>query len=351
MSLTNGLLELPEKMTRSDSVSAMRGLLQRGCGAGLPARGRGGLGGRASARHLAVVLREDDLLHPLARLAVQRVRDVLERAVLAALRRHRDEQAGVAVDHFEVAHDETVVERDRHVGFQPFLVYRKDPHLGDLHDATPLDATPPTEQTAADRSARPDELSNGRLPASGEGQGKFARAFRAMSIDTSAFHAPGPGAVPVAWIWSTRSWVDALITVTRSTPLLVRRMRWSAAPSRVLSKSAITTQLLAVAQGSAPGVAGGFKAARRVTVLTAENEAPACGCSANAASFTVRDVFTVAGPRSVVGLSNGWSPNETVNVFWPLTWTTPSGTPPGMQFPLAPQRLWDIVMLSPSNWA
>src|SRR3954465_10362990 len=148
MSLTNGLLELPEKMTRSDSVSAMRGLLQRGYGAGLPARGGGGLGGRASARHLAVVLREDDLLHPLARLAVQRVRDVLERAVLAALRRHRDEQTGVAVDHFEVAHDETVVERDRHVGFQPFLVYRKDPHLGDLHDATPLDATPPTEQTA-----------------------------------------------------------------------------------------------------------------------------------------------------------------------------------------------------------
>src|SRR3954468_10073705 len=136
-SFTSGLLEFPEKTTRSCSLSDMRGLLQRAAAKGLPARRRR-RGRSRAARNLAVVLGEDGLLHPLAGLAVERMRDVLEAAVLAALRGHRHEQSRIAVDDLEVAHDEAAVERDRHVGLQPFLVHRKDPHLGNLHDATPL---------------------------------------------------------------------------------------------------------------------------------------------------------------------------------------------------------------------
>src|ERR1700704_7051100 len=62
MSFTRGLLEFPEKTTSSDSVSGMRGLLQRAASAGLPARGGGG-GRRGAARKLAVVLGGDPLLH------------------------------------------------------------------------------------------------------------------------------------------------------------------------------------------------------------------------------------------------------------------------------------------------
>src|ERR1700682_1068543 len=140
MSSTRGLLEFPEKTTSSDSVSGMRGLLQRAASAGLPASDRG-RGRRGAARKLAVVLGEDHLLHPLAGFAVQRVGNVLEGSVLPALCRHGHEQAGISVDHLEVPNDEAVVEGDGDVGFQPFLADRKDPHLGDLHDAAPLDAT------------------------------------------------------------------------------------------------------------------------------------------------------------------------------------------------------------------
>src|SRR4051812_24205568 len=69
---------------------------------------RGRLGGRSvgrlgprragAARDLALVLGQDDPLHPLAGLGVERVGDVLERAVLATLGGHRDEQPGVSVD-------------------------------------------------------------------------------------------------------------------------------------------------------------------------------------------------------------------------------------------------------------
>src|SRR5882762_9437085 len=61
MSSTKGLLEFPEKTTSSDSVSGMRGLLQRAASAGLPASGGGGR--RGAAGKLTVVLGEDHLLH------------------------------------------------------------------------------------------------------------------------------------------------------------------------------------------------------------------------------------------------------------------------------------------------
>src|SRR6267378_3412261 len=102
MSFTRGLLEFPETPTSSDSVSGMRGLLQRAASAGLPASGRGG-GRRGAARKLAVVLGEDHLLHPLAGFAVQRVGNVLEGSVLPALCRHGHEQAGISVDLLDAA--------------------------------------------------------------------------------------------------------------------------------------------------------------------------------------------------------------------------------------------------------
>src|SRR5438552_2993483 len=116
---------------------------------------------RCAARQLAVVLGEDDFLHPLAGFAVQGMRDVLEGAVLAPLGRHGDEQPGIAVDHLEIAHDEAVIEGDGDVGLEPFLVDRKDADLGDLHGATPSRrCTIPM----LDGSPQPDELSNARPP-------------------------------------------------------------------------------------------------------------------------------------------------------------------------------------------
>src|SRR5512142_2423684 len=85
---------------------------------------------------LALVLGEDDALHPLPRLGVERVGDVLERAVLPALGGHRDEQPGVPVDDLEVPDHEAVVERDRDVGLELVLADREDADLGDLHGVT-----------------------------------------------------------------------------------------------------------------------------------------------------------------------------------------------------------------------
>src|SRR5512138_250502 len=67
---------------------------------------RAGAGLRGALAHLALVLGEDDALHPLARLGVERVGDVLEGPVLASLGGHRDEEARVAVDHLQVTDDE-----------------------------------------------------------------------------------------------------------------------------------------------------------------------------------------------------------------------------------------------------
>ena len=64
--------------------------------------------------------------------------DVLERPVLATLGGHRHEQSGIAVDHFQIAHDEACVESDGDVGLQPLLVHREDANLGDFHCRTPL---------------------------------------------------------------------------------------------------------------------------------------------------------------------------------------------------------------------
>src|SRR5581483_2742032 len=158
---------------------------------------------------------------------VQRMRDVLESPVLAALRRHRHEQPGVAVDHLQVADHEAVVEGDRDVGLEPLLTHRKDPHLGDVHEATPQDArqrgTP-----EGDGTSRPDKLSNARLPACR--QGKFAREVSDMSIETSAFQFAGAGACPEALI-SRLSWcVLWSISAIRSLPLPFRTRRWSAIP-------------------------------------------------------------------------------------------------------------------------
>src|SRR5215210_7151243 len=61
---------------------------------------------RRGAAHLLAVHREHLLLQVLAHLVVERVCDVLERAVLALLARHRHEQALGAVDDLDVGHDE-----------------------------------------------------------------------------------------------------------------------------------------------------------------------------------------------------------------------------------------------------
>ncbi len=62
-------------------------------------------------------------------------------------------------------------------------------------------------------------------------------------------------------------------------------------------------------------------------------------CSCITPAFRISDVVNVAGPRSEEGLSRGWFPKSTVNVFCPLIWMRPSGMAPGMQFVVPPQRL------------
>src|SRR5512138_931816 len=83
--------------TAGRGQAAGRTLLLARVGSGRPRRG---------LAELPLVLRQDRALHALARLGVERVRDVLEGAVLAALRGHRHEQAGVPVDDLEVADHE-----------------------------------------------------------------------------------------------------------------------------------------------------------------------------------------------------------------------------------------------------
>src|SRR2546426_3623586 len=69
----------------------------------------------------------------LARLVVQGMGDVPERAVLPFLAGHRDEQAVVPVDNLDVADHEAVVNDDGNESLQFFFVDRKDPDLGDFH--------------------------------------------------------------------------------------------------------------------------------------------------------------------------------------------------------------------------
>src|SRR5471030_2255383 len=114
ISFTRPLLELSEKTTRSCSGSVMRPSTWKT--ATDPASRYGLLGARnrcgncrSAAGQFALVLSENGLFHLLARVAVERVGDVFEGAVLAPLGGHGDEQSGIPVDDLQVAHHEAVI--------------------------------------------------------------------------------------------------------------------------------------------------------------------------------------------------------------------------------------------------
>ena len=70
----------------------------------------------------------------LARFLIQGVRDVFELSVFSFFGGHRDEKAAGAFDDFQIANDETIIDRDRDVSLQAVLVDGEYFHLGDDHD-------------------------------------------------------------------------------------------------------------------------------------------------------------------------------------------------------------------------
>jgi len=70
--------------------------------------------------------------HP-ARLVIDRMRDILIGAVFAFLTGHRDKKPSGAVNDFQVANHETVIECDRDISLKFIFIDRKDPNFGNLH--------------------------------------------------------------------------------------------------------------------------------------------------------------------------------------------------------------------------
>src|SRR6185436_16496872 len=93
-------------------------------------------GARRATRQGLAITRQDLLLDPSPCLAVQRVGDVTEGAVLPLLARHRDEQSARAADDPDVADHEAVVDDDRDERLQLLLIDGEHPDFGDLHPAT-----------------------------------------------------------------------------------------------------------------------------------------------------------------------------------------------------------------------
>src|SRR5512146_357121 len=116
------------------------------------------LAGRHHAVKLAdlpLVFREYRAFDPVARLVVERVGRVPVGAVLLLFAGHGDEEPVVAVDHLQVAHDETVVEDDRGVPLELLVVgHGINFDLGDIH----LPPPPLPQMFWATNSARPPSL-------------------------------------------------------------------------------------------------------------------------------------------------------------------------------------------------
>ena len=84
-------------------------------------------------RDLLLIHRQHLLFEVLPHLVVERVRDVLERSVLALLARHRHEQALRTVDDLDVGHHEALIKHDRDEGLELLVVHRDDLDVRDLH--------------------------------------------------------------------------------------------------------------------------------------------------------------------------------------------------------------------------
>src|SRR5882672_1533077 len=90
---------------------------------------------------------------------------------------------------------------------------------------------PPADRALRRGDGNPplDRLSNACLPACD--QGRFARAFKAMSMEALASQTAGLGAWPVAVISMISSCVVALMSGIRSAPVPLSTSVWFAVPS------------------------------------------------------------------------------------------------------------------------
>src|SRR5688572_22326760 len=161
-------------------------------------------------RDLLLVHREHLLFQVLPHLVVERMRDVLEGAVLALLARHRHEQALGTVDDLDVRDDEALIKHDRYEGLQLLVVHRDDLDVRDFHDgrsfpgpsrelSPPIRATGPSACGTGRRSACGCGTPGNRLPAGrsapGAPAGSRGRVRSTMTRcrrATSARHPPGP---------------------------------------------------------------------------------------------------------------------------------------------------------------
>src|ERR1700694_3953357 len=164
---------------------------------------------------------------------------------------------------------------------------------------------PPADRAfrTADGNPPLDRLSNVCLP--GCDQGRFARDFKAMSIEASASQRAGLGALPLAVISTINSCVVALMSGIRSMPVPLSTTVVVAVPSVVCVYAASVGQAgVAAAQGSSPDPTDMRGAASKVRLWTCEKLPPAVFMP-NCAWFTTREVDRVAGPTEVELFSSG----------------------------------------------
>src|SRR5260370_10628537 len=87
---------------------------------------------------LFLVLQEYRLLHSNPGDGIQGMGDVLVGTVLPSLGGHGDKKAGAPMNDLQISDHEAIVQGDRHVGLQLFLVYWKYPDIRYLHRKPPL---------------------------------------------------------------------------------------------------------------------------------------------------------------------------------------------------------------------
>lgn len=139
---------------------------RRGLGGGILIDAEGVLFLAALTVDRSFVLLEHDPLQPLSRLWMNRMGDVLERAIGSPAIRHSDEQPLVAANHFEAPDYDGVVQGDADERPKLIIVMQHDAGIGDPHSChlrvltTTVASWPVGRCKKRDRKAREQEQEN-----------------------------------------------------------------------------------------------------------------------------------------------------------------------------------------------
>ena len=84
-----------------------------------------------------IVFGQNSRFNHLPGFIIKGVRCIPVRPVFPLLARHRHKQSIVPVDDLQISDDETMVEGDGDIGFEPILLHRKYPYLCHIHIVPP----------------------------------------------------------------------------------------------------------------------------------------------------------------------------------------------------------------------